>query len=480
MYTIAPPVAAGVTVQFGTDTTYGLSTWSQNSAGNGTPLTMFVAGMKANTLYHMRATLQMPDGSTVNDSDKTFTTGALPANQLPTIKVTTPNGLTPQPGVQMLDLLDVGAGPPVVTTDLQGNVLWYYFPGGSAADIVQPVKPLSNGHFLVSVGPNSAAPITPTPLPDGTINEVREIDLAGTVIRSISLAQLNTKLAAANMNYVADVIHHDVAVLPNGHWILLVNNTRVFSNLPGRAGEPITVLGDALVDLDANLNPVWLWDTFDHLDITREPYMFPDWTHANAILYSASDGDLLLSVRHQSWVIKIDYNNGTGTGNIVWRLGYQGDFTLAGGTDPTDWFSAEHGPSFTTSNTSGQFGLALFDNGDVRQYPDNKTCADSGTACPYSAANVFTIDETAKTATLTFLHNVGTYSNYGGNAEVLANGNVEYDLCANPSVVGNTLSTTTVEVTPDSPAAVVWQMDIAVRNAYRSFRMPSLYPGVHW
>ena len=35
-------------------------------------------------------------------------------------------------------------------------------------------------------------------------------------------------------------------------------------------------------------------------------------------------------------------------------LGYQGDFTLVGGTDPTDWFYAQHGPSFVTTNTTGQ------------------------------------------------------------------------------------------------------------------------------
>ncbi len=33
LYTIAPPVAAAVTIQFGTDTTYGLNTWTQNFGG---------------------------------------------------------------------------------------------------------------------------------------------------------------------------------------------------------------------------------------------------------------------------------------------------------------------------------------------------------------------------------------------------------------------------------------------------------------
>ena len=79
LYTIAPPVAAGVSVQFGTDTTYGLTTWSQTSGGDGASQSIFVAGMKAETVYHMRASLQMPDGTTINDSDHTFTTGTLPS-----------------------------------------------------------------------------------------------------------------------------------------------------------------------------------------------------------------------------------------------------------------------------------------------------------------------------------------------------------------------------------------------------------------
>ena len=78
---------------------------------------------------------------------------------------------------------------------------------------------------------------------------------------------------------------------------------------------------------------------------------FPDWTHSNAVLYSASDGDLVLSMRHQNWILKIDYNNGQGAGDIVWHLGEGGDFTLQNGNDPVDWFYAQHKPSFVTPNT---------------------------------------------------------------------------------------------------------------------------------
>ena len=400
-YTISLPVQAGVTVNFGTDTTYGLTTSAQQSTGAGAPLTILVAGMKGATVYHMSASILLPDGTTLNDSDKTFTTGALAKAQQPVVTVTTPNaGLTPQPGVQMLNMIG-GNTPPALTLDLQGNVLWYYTPpDGSKSDIIDPIKQLPNGDFLVIWAPSSTYPITPSmPLADGTVNVLREIDLTGKTVREIDIDTLNTRLTAAGMTYTALTFHHDVAILPNGHLVVLVNSLKTYTGLPSQpGGAPIAVLGDALVELDNNLNPVWLWDEFDHLDIDREPFMFPDWTHSNAVLYSPSDGNLLVSIRHQSWVIKIDYQDGKGTGNILWRLGYQGDFTLEGGTDPTDWFYAEHGPAFTSSTTSGQFGLSVFDNGDDRILAGGLKCADAGiTPCPYSTAMVFNLDETAMT-----------------------------------------------------------------------------------
>jgi hypothetical protein len=183
-------------------------------------------------------------------------------------------------------------------------------------------------------------------------------------------------------------------------------------------------------------------------------------------------------MRNQSWIIKIDYNNGAGAGDIIWHLGYQGDFTLVGGTDPTDWFSGQHAPAFTTPATAGTFGMTVFDDGDFRTYPTGTTCADTGApTCPYTTAQVLTINESAMTATLDFLDITPAYTFFGGNEEVLGNGNVEFDLC-------NTLATASqasvYEVTPTSPAQTVWQLNVVGSDAYRAFRIPSLYPGVQW
>jgi hypothetical protein len=99
---------------------------------------------------------------------------------------------------------------------------------------------------------------------------------------------------------------------------------------------------------------------------------------------------LIVSLRHQNWLLKIAYANGSGAGDIIWHLGYQGDFALVGGTDPTDWFYAQHGPSFASTNTSGNFTLAVFDNGDDRVFPSGVTCGTSGKPpCHYRTAPIF-------------------------------------------------------------------------------------------
>jgi arylsulfate sulfotransferase len=237
------------------------------------------------------------------------------------------------------------------------------------------------------------------------------------------------------------------------------------------------VIVDLAPQTDGTFTLAWTWSTFDHLDINRAPFSYPDWTHCNALLYSPDDGNLLLSSRHQGWVIKIDYQNGSGTGDIVWRLGYQGDFTLVGDTSPTDWFYAQHGPAFATTNTTGKFQLVLMDNGNFRRFPASVQCG-VGTAppCLYSSVPVLEIDESAMTATIITSYKPGEYSFWGGNAEQLANGNIEGDFNAGTS----TQLSDIFEVTPDSAHQVVWHLTTGAQNAYRGFRPPSLYPGVQW
>ena len=474
LYTISSPSDAAVTVKFGKDTNYGLHTWAQKTPPGGGSVSILVAGMQATTTYHMQADVEFANGTKAVDADHTFTTGDVPAN-LPSLTVTTTAGMTPQPGVELID--DVFGGTPTAAfvTDLSGNVIWAYaVPDGQTGSTLYPIKQLPNGDFVLLTAPQSQSALQ-SPVSDGTLNVIREIDLTGKTIKELRMSDLNARLAAGFNNLKLQAFHHDITPLPNGHWLVLANTLKQFTGLAGLPGTT-NVLGDVVVDLDPNLQPVWVWNSFDQLDVNRHPYNFPDWTHANAVVYSPDDGNILVSLRHQNWIVKIDYRDGTGTGNVLWKLGPGGDFKLQGGTDPTDWFYAQHDPEFFSQNTTGVFSLGIMDNGDDRILQNNLQCGTSGAPACYTTVQVLQVDDHGMTANLQF-HRImppDLYSFFGGNVDLLKNGNVEYNLAA----VGP--DAYVVEVTQESSPQTVWQMHIFGTNTYRALRLSSLYPGVQW
>jgi len=115
------------------------------------------------------------------------------------------------------------------------------------------------------------------------------------------------------------------------------------------------------------------------------------------------------------------------------------------------------------------------DNGDNRILANGSTCGATDNPC-CTTVPVFAIDELAKTAIISFRRTIASskYSEWGGDASVLANGNLEYDLCASPTEI----STEVDEITMGSSPQVVWSMSEAHENFYRANRLPSLYPGV--
>ena len=469
-FTITPSSPGNVTVEFGPDTSYGFKTSPQHTPDGGGPVTIQVAGMKADTLYHMHAIFEEDGGKSSTTDDETFTSGDLPSGILPKFTVTPTSGMTPQPGVELVDMAS-GATPSVpFATDTDGNVVWTYsFPDRQKNSILYPVKLLPNGHFMFLISPLTA--------PEN-INEIREIDLVGNTIRQVTMDQLNASLAAGGFNVNLFNFSHDFVPLANGHILVICTIEKTFAELSGYPGST-TVVGDAVVDVDETFKPVWVWNSFDHLDINRRPFQFPDWTHSNALAYSADDGNFLISVRHQNWILKIDYRNGAGTGNILWHLGYQGDFKLEGGVDPTDWFYAQHDVNFVSTNTTGSFKLAIMDNGDDRVFAPGVSCGSTGAQnppCYYTTIPIMEVNENTKTATF-LSHQIlppSLYSYFAGSTRVLANSNVEYNLA------GVGADSYTYEVTPTATPQTVWQMHVVGTNTYRSFRIPSLYPGVQW
>jgi hypothetical protein len=221
----------------------------------------------------------------------------------------------------------------------------------------------------------------------------------------------------------------------------------------------------------------WVWDSFDHLDVNRGPVLgeilnpgsrdpdsgvpnLPavDWLHANALSWSPGDENLVLSLRHQDWVIKIDYENGAGDGHVIWRLGQGGDFTV-NSTDPNPWFSHQHDAHLIDDHT-----MILFDNGNTRRASD--PTADS-------RGQVWNLDVQTMTATLEFNVDMGSYSPMFGVAQRLSNGDYSF-LSGAQGTAANQLGQA-IEVRPDGSKAYVLAEN---KWEYRSFRTQTLYAGV--
>lgn len=477
-YSISAPQGASVEIQFGASTNYGLNTWTQPAPADGGAVTILVAGMRASTTYHMQAVIHLPDGTQVLDSDHPFTTGPLPA-PVSNITVQQTAGMTPAPGVELLclDPTDGKGELTAVVTDLSGNVIWYYAIGSNTWPF--PMKLLPNGHMLAVAAPVTNA--TGNLPPNSPENEVREIDLAGNVINEITLSQIDGGLASLGASFDVAGLHHDILPLPNGHRILLMNYDQTFNNQPGLPAGTV-VLGDVLLDWNPQKGAVWYWSTFDHFDVSRIPYGISngvaDWTHSNAVIYSPDDGDLILSMRNQNWIVKINYQNGTGDGSVLWRFGYQGDFSLPTGEAPIQWNYGQHYPSIISPNSAGIFSLMFFDNGNNRLVDaSNDVCGTTGNVGCYSDVPVFQLDESTKTAQVQTEANLSpAYSVCCGDAQFLSNGDLEYDVAADVTEVGSYVQ----EITQGQSPQLVWQMNIPGPLAYRAFRIPSLYPGVNW
>jgi hypothetical protein len=223
-----------------------------------------------------------------------------------------------------------------------------------------------------------------------------------------------------------------------------------------------------MVVLNQDLEVVWVWDSFDHLDVRREatlgdlcsraacPPLFlgnpaNDWIHGNSIA-ETPDGNLILSARSQDWVIKVDYRGGEGSGKVLWKLGKDGDFVIDH-PDPSPWFSHQHDPEFEADGT-----MTIFDNSNLRNLDDRQA---------RSRGQVYRLDEVKMVAEL--LHNIDLplYSPALGSAQLLENGNYFFDIGLPAG--GRSLS---VEV--DSAGNIAYSIRGA-GSAYRTFRMKDIY-----
>jgi hypothetical protein len=311
--------------------------------------------------------------------------------------------------------------------------------------------------------------------------EVREFNAYSVIAWSLSMDSINSQLSSLGLQTIED-FNHDAIRLPNGWTATIGHVEQLMAGYQCGPGIACDVLGDAIVVVDSSGALEWYWNSFHWNTPSGLPWDRPailgetctpasvggkggggcpitlapvanDWLHANSLFYD-TDGNLIVSLRHQDWAIKINYDNGYGDGHIIWRLGDQGDFAMLTTTaDP--WFSHQHDVERESNGW-----ISVFDNGNTRQ------AASPGA---HSRGQALIIDEQAMTASLGVNIDLGTYSPAYGSAQLLSNGNWWF-----MAGIANTQPSST-QATEFSPSGqVVYKVSYS-SHSYRSFRLQGLF-----
>jgi arylsulfate sulfotransferase len=476
-------------------------------------MTFEIAGMYQSTAYDMFS--QTETGTNmVNGPTQTFTTSALPKLTFPTYTLlVSPGPQTDTTDSMLLHSVIAKPGEPMVATDLYGTPMWYYAVPGSISLLT---RPLQNATMLFFQGGSAWNPKA------NQAQLLRQTDLAGNILHETNTGILQVKLqemgavdAQACNSFpspppvgsacLGEFSHDAIQSLPNGYTAVQLDIEKIFP--VGTQGDvskyPVDIVGDMIVVLDNNFQPVWYFDAFDHadgapqLDINRAatlnevcapkggcPFVYLlgpgvaphalDWLHGNTIYYWPQSGDLLWSCRNQDWVMKIDYNYGAGGGDILWRMGRDGDFTFNNVfNDRWPWFSGQHEVGI---ENGGAGPLSAFDNGNSRVAPPpiglGKRCG------PYdcnSRGMILTVDETTMQVTPVLSVDLGVFSFALGSAQLLSDGNYFFQP-GDVNVSGGGTLSYSIEVLP-TPATHVGDQVLNLQGpqSYRSWQMPSLY-----
>lgn len=248
---------------------------------------------------------------------------------------------------------------------------------------------------------------------------ISQIDLDGNVLRQW---HARGKWAGrtppeGSVELPVDFIHHRINFLPDGNFLILSAESREFDNWPGSTDDPdarpeaVRLVGDIVCEVSPGGDLVREYHMLDLLDpyrIThgsRSSYWqkqgFPgcyDWCHANAVNYDAHDDSIIVSLRHQDCIVKIDRR----TGALVWILGNHSQWQppwsdcLLTPDDSVSWQFHQHDCSATGPNR-----ILCFDNGNWRAGAYEARLPD---AANYSRAVEFEIDPAAKSVRQVWAH----------------------------------------------------------------------------
>ena len=213
--------------------------------------------------------------------------------------------------------------------------------------------------------------------------------------------------------YLAD--NHDFQLLPNGHALMLCYDSQIIdmSEIVEGGHPAANITGAVIQELDVQKNVIFQWRSWDHIPITDT---YQDVTAAifgyiyvNSVELDKTDGNIILSCRETSEVIKISRV----TGEVMWRMGGKNnEFTILNDHEENAprYFKLQHD---VRRHANGH--LTMFDNGADANDMERT----------YSRAVEYDVNEVNKTATMVweFRHDPDILALSGGNAIRLANGN---------------------------------------------------------
>jgi len=213
--------------------------------------------------------------------------------------------------------------------------------------------------------------------------------------------------------YLAD--NHDFQLLPNGHALMLCYSSHIIdmSQIVDGGHPTANITGAVIQELDVHKNVIFQWRSIDYIPITDSYQRLNRakiaYIHVNSIELDETDGNIILSCRETSEVIKISRV----TGEVMWRMGAkQNEFTFINEHPET---APRHFKLTHDARRHANGHLTIFDNGADKKDMERT----------YSRAVEYDLDEENKTATMVweYRNDPDFLALSGGNCTRLANGN---------------------------------------------------------
>jgi hypothetical protein len=254
----------------------------------------------------------------------------------------------------------------ILALDAKGDVRWYYISQRRVAGI----KPSPDGTLLFTTEDQ----------------RVVKIDMLGNIIRQWYPEKRRLgPVAGATEITGLQTLHHEPSITPWGTYISMSAHGREILDYPSSVTDPqaprkpTMVMGDKIVEFNADGKVVWEWDAFEHLDPyllhyhTFQPYWavrgypgYADWTHGNGITFDAERDLVIASFKHLDALVAIDRK----TKDIRWIFGdpkgwpekYQSRILKPIGLTRYPW--SQHHPHVTPQGT-----IVYYDNGMFQARP---------------------------------------------------------------------------------------------------------------